>query len=93
MVRDGRPPNLYCFGHLHRGIAVPHALGEVLINGGFTGDDGFGLHEAFTHAAAMQRFFLMHPKFGQAAEYKLRLDFYDKEGKAPYDVPEQFSCV
>lgn len=77
--------NYYCFGHLHRPIQLPHTLGEVIVNGGFPGVDGFGLAEGFQAYPPSQKFFLVHPKFGRAACYDLRLDF-EPEGVAPYYI-------
>jgi hypothetical protein len=80
--------NYYCFGHLHKPIQLPHTLGEVIVNGGFPGVDGFGLMEGFQAYPPSQRFFLVHPKFGRAACYDLRLDF-EPEGKKPhYTIPK-----
>lgn len=84
-------PAYYLLGHLHRGIELPHANGEVLVNGAFPGIDGFALSEYFNSSRPMQRFFLMHPKFGVAAGYKLRLDLGD-ETPHDYQLPEQFPC-
>ncbi len=72
-----RLPNYYLFGHFHRPITLPHAQGSILVNGGFPGMDGFGLMEAFNASAPLQRFFLVHPKFGKSASYELRLDLGD----------------
>jgi hypothetical protein len=92
--RTGRPqPEYYLFGHLHRSITLPHVNGEILVNGGFAGVDGFGLMEAFNSTPPTQRFFLMHPKFGRSACYDLRLDFGDTEAH-DYSLPDdQFQCL
>lgn len=91
-VRAGQDvPNYYCVGHLHRPIELPHTLGDFIVNGGFPGVDGFGLMEAFNSSHPMQKFFLVHPKFGKSAEYKLRLDLGDNENHH-YLLPEEFTC-
>lgn len=84
-------PAYYLLGHLHRPIELPHANGEILINGAFPGIDGFALSEFFNSSRPSQRFFLMHPKFGIAASYKLRLDLGDS---IPHDytLPTEFCC-
>jgi hypothetical protein len=84
-------PNYYCVGHLHRPMELPHTLGDFIVNGGFPGVDGFGLMEAFNSSYPLQKFFLVHPKFGKTAEYKLRLDFGDEEEHG-YVIPEEFRC-
>jgi hypothetical protein len=78
--------NYYCFGHLHKPIQIPHTLGEVIVNGGFPGVDGFGLAEGFQSYWPSQKFFLVHPRFGRAACYDLRLDFAP-EGNQTYNIP------
>jgi len=92
--RTGRNvPEYYLFGHLHRSITLPHVNGEILVNGGFAGIDGYGLSEAFNSTPPTQRFFLMHPKFGRSACYDLRLDFGDTEAH-DYSLPDtNFSCL
>lgn len=84
-------PSYFLFGHFHRPITLPHATGSVMINGGFPGLDGFGLMEAFNSSHPLQRFFLVHPKFGKAASYDIRLDLGDKEAHG-YQLPTQFPC-
>lgn len=84
-------PNYYLFGHLHRNISLPHATGDVIINGGFPGIDGFGLSEMFTPADPMQRFFLVHPQYGKTAAWDISLKFARPDSKNPaYDVPVNF---
>jgi hypothetical protein len=83
-------PNYYLVGHLHRGIQLPHASGEVLINGGFPGLDNYALAESFNPVDPMQRLFFMHPKYGRTAEYPLNLKFAEVTDKAPYDLPKAF---
>jgi hypothetical protein len=85
-------PNYYLFGHFHRPITLPHASGAVLINGGFPGLDGFGLMEAFNSSHPLQRFFLVHPKFGKSASYDLRLDLGDVQPHS-YKLPEGFAAL
>lgn len=84
-------PNYYLVGHLHRPISLPHASGDFIVNGGFPGVDGYGLMEAFNPSYPLQRFFLVHPKFGQSADYKLRLDLGDNEPHH-YQLPTSFCC-
>lgn len=86
-----RPPNYYLFGHLHRPITLPHALGEVIINGGFPGIDGYSLMSGFIPSFPSQKLFLVHPKFGRSACYDLRLDLGDA---CPHDftLPNEFSA-
>lgn len=84
-------PNYYLFGHFHRPITLPHAAGEIIINGGFPGLDGFGLMEAFNSSLPSQKFFLVHPSFGKAASYDLRLDIGDAT-PSTYKLPEDFQC-
>lgn len=85
-------PAYYLLGHLHRPIELPHANGEILVNGAFPGIDGFALSEFFNSSRPSQRFFLMHPKFGIAASYKLRLDLGDEVAHS-YKLPENFPCT
>lgn len=84
-------PAYFCYGHLHRPIELPHSKGEVLVNGSFVGIDGFALDQAFNSSYPLQKFFLMHPKFGRSACYELRLDLGDgiKHG---YTLPDTFAC-
>lgn len=84
-------PNYFLFGHFHRPITLPHASGEIIINGGFPGLDGFGLMEAFNSSHPSQKFFLVHPKFGRSACYDLRLDLGDTE-EHHYGLPSGFPC-
>jgi hypothetical protein len=87
-----RFPNYFLFGHFHRPITLPHASGEIIINGGFPGLDGFGLMEAFNSSNPSQKFFLVHPKFGRSACYDLRLDLGDVEEHS-YCLPPGFPCL
>jgi hypothetical protein len=85
--------NYYLLGHLHRPMELPHSGGEVLINGGFPGVDEYGMTESFVACAPMQKFFFVHPKHGRAACYSLNLQYADKTGEAPYDIPNTFPIV
>jgi len=90
--RSGNPlPNYFLFGHLHRPVTIPHTLGEVIINGGWPGLDGYALAEAFNSSLPSQKFFLMHRAFGRSATYDLRLDLGDKVPHH-YTLPTEFSC-
>lgn len=84
--------NYYVFGHLHRAMELPHALGEIIINGGFPGVDEYGLAEGFTPCPPVQKFFLIHPKYGRSACYDLNLTLAKKTG-IPYVLPEGFQCL
>jgi len=83
--------NYYLLGHLHRPMELPHAGGEILVNGGFIGVDEYGTMENFTACDPMQKFFFVHPKHGRAACYSLNLKFADAMGPAPYSIPGNFS--
>lgn len=83
-------PHYYLVGHLHRDIKLPIAKGSVLINGGFTGLDGFGLSNAFNPVDPSQRFFLVHPRYGKTAEYELSLKHAELRPEPPYNVPTNF---
>lgn len=83
-------PHYYLTGHLHRGISLPHAAGEFLINGGFPGLDTYALMEAFNPIDPIQRFFLVHPKYGRTAEYPISLKFASPDGERPYVIPANF---
>lgn len=93
-TRNGLPspigaPHYYVLGHLHRSITLPHAIGEVIVNGGFPGVDNYGLAEGFTPIDPKQRFFFVHPKYGKAATYDIDLKFANI-GSRPYVIPEGF---
>lgn len=90
---DLRAPNYYLFGHLHRNISLPHATGDVIINGGFVGVDGYGLNEMFTPADPMQKLFFVHPQYGKTAAYDISLKFAEETAAAPYDIPGEFKVV
>jgi hypothetical protein len=83
-------PHYYVTGHLHRGIVLPHALGDVTINGGFPGLDNYGLAENFNPVDPSQRLFFMHPKYGKTAEYDLSLKWAKTYAERPYTIPGNF---
>lgn len=87
-----RSPNYYLFGHLHRPIQLPHATGDVIINGGFVGMDEYGLNEMFTPSEPMQKLFFMHPAYGKTATYDITLRFAAEvnKDKLPYTIPSGF---
>lgn len=84
-------PHYYLSGHLHRGIQLPHALGEIIVNGGFPGIDNYALAENFVPVDPMQRLMFMHPKFGRTAEFPLSLKFAEVGKSRPYTIPAEFS--
>jgi hypothetical protein len=91
-TRAGRDtPAYYCVGHLHRPISIPHAKGEIIVNGAFPGIDGYALGEYFNSSFPIQKFWLMHPKFGRSATYDLRLDLGDATPHG-YELPGAFAC-
>jgi hypothetical protein len=90
-VKHGiQAPHYYVSGHLHRDIRLPHALGDVTINGGFPGLDTYALTGNFNPVDPTQRFFFVHPKFGKTAEYNLSLKFAEVGKQAPYTLPHNF---
>lgn len=91
--QERKAPNYYVCGHLHRGIQLPHALGEVIINGGFPGLDNYALAENFNPVDPMQRFLFVHPKYGRTAEYPLTLKFAEVTNAPPYVIPSAFPIV
>lgn len=66
-------PNYYLVGHLHRSMTLPHGRGAVMVNGGFSGLDGYGLSEFFQPVDPVQRFFFVNSKYGVTAHYELAL--------------------
>lgn len=90
---DKKAPNYYLFGHLHRNISLPHATGDVIINGGFVGVDGFGLAEAFTPADPMQKLFFVHETYGKTATYDIGLKWAEVSAQSPYLLPAGFPMV
>lgn len=83
-------PHYYVSGHLHREIQLPHALGDVTINGGFPGLDNYSLAENFNPVDPTQCFFFIHPKYGKTASYTLNLKFAEVASKVPYTIPSAF---
>jgi hypothetical protein len=86
-------PHYYLTGHLHRGITLPHALGEVIVNGGFPGLDNYALAGNFNPVDPMQRLLFVHKKYGRTAEYPLSLKFAEKTEVPPYTIPGNFSIL
>lgn len=86
-------PHYFLVGHLHRSIALPHARGSVLINGGFAGIDGYGLAGGFSPVDPSQLFFLVHPRFGKTATYDIWLKNAVETEKAPYEIPSNFPVI
>jgi hypothetical protein len=86
-------PNYYLFGHLHRPITLPHANGDIIVNGGFVGLDGFGLAEMFTPSDPMQKLFFMHPAYGKTATYDISLKFAESGSEPAYPVPMNFPIL
>jgi hypothetical protein len=73
--KHGRKPiNYYLIGHFHRPMELPHANGEILVNGGWAGVDEFGLSQNFNAAPPQQRLYFVHRKFGRTANYYLSLE-------------------
>jgi hypothetical protein len=66
-------PHYYLVGHLHKSMTIPHGMGSVMVNGGFSGIDGFGLSEFFQPVDPVQRFFFVNKKFGVTAQFELAL--------------------
>lgn len=93
-AKTGRPGvNYYLLGHLHRSMELPHAQGEIVVNGGFPGVDEFGLSANFSAVDPVQKFFLVHPKFGRTACYDLNLKFAATDGPMPYTIPNEFPIL
>lgn len=90
---EKKAPEYYLFGHLHRGIMLPHATGDVIINGGFVGVDEYSLTEAFTPSDPMQKLFFVHPVYGKTAVYDIGLKFAEVTEKAPYEIPAEFPVL
>lgn len=83
-------PHFYLAGHLHRSITLPHAIGDVIVNGGFPGLDNYALAENFNPVDPLQRFFMVHPKYGRTASYDLHLKFAEVQSERPYEIPGGF---
>lgn len=84
-------PHYFFCGHLHRGIQLPHAKGEYIINGGFPGLDNYALAENFNPVDPMQRLMFFHSKYGRTAEYPLSLKFAEVTDQRPYVLPFDFA--
>lgn len=72
------PLNYFLVGHLHRPMELPHANGEILVNGGWPGIDEYALTFNFNAAPPQQRLYFVHPKFGRTANYYLSLAHAEK---------------
>lgn len=93
-AKTGRPTiNYFLYGHFHRAMELPHSAGRVLVNGGFPGQDEYGMAENFSAVPPVQKFFLMHKTFGISASYDLNLSFAKSDGPLPYSVPGEFPLV
>jgi len=91
--RFGSPvPDYYLVGHLHRAAIIPITRGEILMNGGFPGVDGFGLMRSLNLTEPCQTFCLLHPEHGRTATYHIRLDA-DKRGGNSYKIPNVFELA
>jgi hypothetical protein len=91
--KHGSPvPQYYVSGHLHREIKLPTGLGDLTVNGGFPGLDGYALDGAFNPVDPTQKFFKVHPKFGKVAEYTIQLKFATEHDTPPYALPPVFAC-
>lgn len=84
-------PDYYVCGHLHRPITLPTGLGDITVNGGFPGLDGYALTGNFNPVDPCQVFFRMHPKYGKIAEYKIQLK-HATPGRRTYEMPARFAC-
>jgi len=67
------PINYFLHGHFHRPMELPHASGEILVNGGWAGIDEYGLTNNFNPCDPQQRLYFVHRKFGRTANYYLSL--------------------
>jgi hypothetical protein len=86
-------PSYYLYGHLHRNISLPHATGDVIVNGGFVGVDGYGLSEMFTPVDPMQKLFFVHPVYAKTATYDISLKFAEVGERTPYEIPAGFAML
>ncbi|PZA08281.1 hypothetical protein [Meiothermus sp. Pnk-1] len=68
-----RPPSFYLFGDKHRGMQLPHGLGEVIFNGAFPGVDNYSFMANYSPAEPMQQLIRIHPRYGRTALYSLKL--------------------
>lgn len=94
MASNGaKPVNYYVFGHHHKPMSIPHTMGELLCNGCFAGMDDFSLAAGFNPIPPVQKFFMVHPKFGRAATYDLNLSLAKDRGELPYEIPNEFEVL
>ena len=84
-------PQYYVSGHLHREIKLPTGLGDITVNGGFPGLDGYALTGNFNPVDPTQAFFKVHPTFGKTAQYTLQLKHAPSYSN-PYTMPKDFLC-
>lgn len=84
-------PNYFIFGHFHKPISLPHASGEIIINGGWPGVDNYAVMSAFNSSRPSQSFFLVHPRMGKSASYQIKLDLGDNTPHS-YQLPNKFPC-
>jgi hypothetical protein len=83
-----RPVNYYLHGHFHRPMEIPHAGGEILVNGGWPGIDEYALTSHFNPADPQQRLYFVHPSYGRTANYYLSLKHASPGcGAARYKYP------
>jgi len=81
-------PDYYLVGHMHRKIELPTARGDVIINGGFPGLDGYALMSNFNPVDPTQKLFFVHPQFGRTASYDVALKFAEPgSGRKRYEIP------
>lgn len=88
-AKHGKPPvNYYLHGHFHRPMELPHAGGEILVNGGWPGIDEYALTSHFNPADPQQRLYFVHPTYGRTANYYLSLKHAARgDGDARYTLP------
>ncbi len=83
-----RPVNYFLHGHLHRPMELPHANGDVLVNGGWPGVDEYALTNNFNPVDPQQRLYFVHPRFGRTANYYLSLRHAEPgSGAKHYTLP------
>lgn len=82
-----RPPDYYLVGDKHKGIQLPHGLGDVLFNGGFPGVDNYSLQGGFVPVDPMQRLFGVHPRYGRTALYDVGLKHAPLQMAKRYQLP------
>jgi hypothetical protein len=88
-AKHGKTPiNYYLHGHFHRPMELPHAGGEILVNGGWPGIDEYALTSHFNPADPQQRLYFVHPTYGRTANYYLSLKHAERgEGSDRYQLP------